>query len=138
MKHIEQRPMYEERRWGWYRVIDYSTSKEKQEVLTKRMYVMEGKNLSYQMHSNRNETWTILSGSGEMVMDGMIFPIQAGDVLAIPQGVKHSVRALTNIDFIEVQTGTQVVEEDAVRLFTEWDEIVQHCLKHNHSEKEIV
>jgi mannose-1-phosphate guanylyltransferase len=138
MKHIEQRPMYEERRWGWYRVIDYSTSKDKQEVLTKRMYVMEGKNLSYQMHSKRNETWTILSGSGEMVMDGLIFPIQAGDVLAIPQGAKHSVRAQTDMDFIEVQIGTEVVEEDAIRLFTEWEEIVQHCLKHTHSEKEIV
>ena len=46
----EQRPMYEERRWGRYRVLDYIKYPNGNEVLTKRICVLEGKNLSYQYH----------------------------------------------------------------------------------------
>lgn len=38
------RPMYEEHRWGWYRVLDYSKSKDG-EILTKRICVKAGKEL---------------------------------------------------------------------------------------------
>lgn len=45
-----QRPMYEERRWGWYRVLDYTRTPSGDEVLTKRLCVESGRNLSYQKH----------------------------------------------------------------------------------------
>lgn len=124
MKHMEQRPMYEERRWGWYRVLDYSQSMEKQEVMTKRVHIRQGKNQSYQMHLKRSEVWTIISGSGDFVLDGILYPIKEGDVLAIPQGVIHAVMATTDMDIIEVQTGAELSEEDHVRLYIEWEDIV--------------
>jgi len=34
---FNQRPMFEERRWGWYRVLDHINYENGQEVLTKRM-----------------------------------------------------------------------------------------------------
>jgi mannose-1-phosphate guanylyltransferase len=135
MKHMEQRPMYEERRWGWYRVLDYTRSEEKQEVLTKRVHIFQGKNQSYQMHYKRSEVWTIISGSGEFVLDGIFYPIKEGDVLAIPQGSVHAVLAMTDMDVIEVQTGTELVEEDHVRIYMEWDDILAHSLNHSLSKK---
>jgi mannose-1-phosphate guanylyltransferase len=127
MKHADQRPMYEERRWGRYRVLDYLTWPDGREVLTKRIYIEAGKNLSYQYHCLRDEVWTIVSGEGEAVVDGRRMAVAAGDVLSIPKERRHSLRANTDLVIIEVQTGSQLIEEDIVRLEHDWREIVQLC-----------
>lgn len=123
---IEQRPMFEERRWGWYKVLEHTKSSE-QEVLTKRIGVKAGKNLSYQWHYLRSEVWTIVRGNGEFVLDGVIYPVKVGDVLNIPVKAKHGIRAVTDLEFIEVQMGKELVEEDIVRIFMTWDEVEEHC-----------
>ncbi|MBP3961807.1 sugar phosphate nucleotidyltransferase [Paenibacillus lignilyticus] len=129
MKHSEQRPMYEERRWGRYRVLDYVTYPDGREVLTKRIFISEGSNLSYQYHSLRDEVWTVVAGHGEMVLNGKRFSITTGDVLLIPKENRHSLRALADIEIIEIQTGSQLIEEDIVRLEHDWNEIMQLCTK---------
>ncbi|MED4023446.1 MULTISPECIES: sugar phosphate nucleotidyltransferase [Priestia] len=125
---FENRPMYEERRWGWYRVLDYTKLEEGKEVLTKRIGIDEGKNLSYQLHDYRDEVWTIIKGEGEFVLNDEIRLIKTGDVIKIQAGDKHAVRALTDLEIIEVQTGSQLIEEDIVRLFMSWEEIEGHVL----------
>lgn len=45
----------------------------------------------------------------------------------IPIGAKHRIKAFTDLEFIEVQTGTNLDESDIVRLFMSWEEIVNHC-----------
>jgi len=125
---FDQRPMYEERRWGWYRVLDYTKFEDGREVLTKRIGVAAGKNLSYQMHRHRSEVWTIIKGEGEFALDGEIRFVKPGDVLEIPVGAKHGIKAITDLEFIEVQTGTQLIEEDIVRIYMTWEEVEQHCL----------
>lgn len=127
IKGLEQRPMYEERRWGYYRVLDYKKQEDGNEVLTKRICIEAGKNLSYQQHFKRSEVWTVIAGSGEAALNGEIFRIEAGDVLKVPVGAIHSVRAATDLEIIEVQTGTELVEDDIIRLCLSWDEIVEIC-----------
>lgn len=124
---FDQRPMYEERRWGWYRVLDYTSFKEGTEVLTKRIGVKAGCNLSYQLHHQRKEVWTIIHGEGKFVLNDQLFDVKPGDVLSIPVGAKHAIKATTDLEFIEVQTGSNLVEEDIVRLCMTWDEILQFC-----------
>jgi mannose-1-phosphate guanylyltransferase len=124
IKPFEQRPMYEERRWGSYRVLDFKKFPDGTEVLTKRICIEEGKNLSYQMHFKRSEVWTIIAGTGELVLDGQLIPVGAGDVFKIPLEAKHSIRAITGLEIIEVQTGSELIEEDIIRLCMAWDEIV--------------
>ncbi|MGI8377432.1 sugar phosphate nucleotidyltransferase [Priestia megaterium] len=125
---FENRPMYEERRWGWYRVLDYTKLEEGKEVLTKRIGIDEGKNLSYQLHDHRDEVWTIIKGEGEFVLNDKVRPIKTGDVIQIQAGDKHAVKAITDLEIIEVQTGSQLIEEDIVRLFMSWEEIEDHVL----------
>ncbi|MES9791934.1 sugar phosphate nucleotidyltransferase [Priestia megaterium] len=125
---FENRPMYEERRWGWYRVLDYTKLEEGKEVLTKRIGIDEGKNLSYQLHDYRDEVWTIIKGEGKFVLNDKLRPIKTGDVIQIQAGDKHAVRAITDLEIIEVQTGSQLIEEDIVRLFMSWEEIEDHVL----------
>lgn len=123
MKHFEQRPMYEERRWGWYKVVDHKRFDDGTEMLTKRFCIRAGKNISYQLHTKRSEVWTVVSGEGLVALDGHFIPVRAGSVLQIPQGMRHSAFADTDLEIIEVQIGTELVEEDIVRLTTAWNEI---------------
>jgi mannose-1-phosphate guanylyltransferase len=125
---FDNRPMYEERRWGWYRVLDYTKLEEGKEVLTKRIGIAAGKNLSYQLHDYRDEVWTIIKGEGEFVLNDELRTIKPGDVIQIQAGDKHAVKALTDLEIIEVQTGSQLIEEDIVRLFMTWEDIQEHIL----------
>lgn len=128
------RPMYEERRWGWYRVLDV-VKKEDRDILTKRLCVHAGKNISYQYHHHREETWTIISGLAIFVLDGKKKPVQAGDVLQIPAGSKHALYAETETEFIEIQMGTPLVEEDIVRITMDWEETMDYCHRESTSQK---
>ncbi|MNI79458.1 hypothetical protein D3C73_1359130 [compost metagenome] len=49
--------------------------------------------------------------------------VKAGDVVRIPAGTKHSILALTDVEFIEVQTGSELVEEDNIRITLDWKDI---------------
>jgi mannose-1-phosphate guanylyltransferase len=122
---FDQRPMYEERRWGWYKVLDYTKFEDGSETLTKRIGIAKGKNLSYQQHYHRSEVWTVIKGYGEFVLNDQIFQVNPGDVLEIPVSAKHSIRAISDLEIIEVQRGSQLVEEDIIRLETDWNEIIE-------------
>ncbi|UIR30984.1 cupin domain-containing protein [Priestia flexa] len=125
---FDNRPMYEERRWGWYKVLDYTKFEEDKEVLTKRIGIAAGKNLSYQLHDYRDEVWTIIKGEGEFILNDEIRTVKPGDVLQVQAGEKHAIRATTDLEIIEVQTGTQLIEEDIVRLYMTWEEIEENVL----------
>lgn len=122
VKDIDRRPMYEERRWGSYRVLDYKELENGIKVLTKSIHISAHKNLSYQYHLMRSEVWVIVSGKGEFILEDQLLTVKAGDVLEIPVGAKHGIRAITPLEFIEVQMGTHLVEEDIVRLSMTWEE----------------
>ncbi|MZQ83090.1 cupin domain-containing protein [Paenibacillus sp. 5J-6] len=126
MNAIEHRPMYEERRWGRYRVIDYVKYAEDNEVLTKRILVHSGKNISYQLHYKRSEVWTIVSGVADIIINDKLYQVKPGDVVRIPEGTRHSIRAITDVEFIEVQSGSDLVEEDIVRICMDWKDIPLH------------
>ncbi|PEN03977.1 mannose-1-phosphate guanylyltransferase [Bacillus wiedmannii] len=127
----DQRPMYEERRWGWYRVLDHTKYDDGNEVLTKRIGITASKNLSYQYHNNRSEVWTIVKGEGIFVLDDKIRVVRPGDVLEIQPGQKHAIKAVTDLEFIEVQSGSELVEEDIVRIYMQWNEIEEVCYLKN-------
>lgn len=119
------RPMYEERRWGSYKVLDYMTKDDGQKVLTKYIKMNTGKNVSYQIHKKRQEIWTIVGGIGDFILDGSRKKVQTGDVLIIPKGAKHSIYSIADLEFIEVQLGEELIEEDIVRLAHDWSEIIK-------------
>ena len=114
------RPMYEQRRWGEYRVIDASVFPDGAKALTKELIVREGGQLSYQRHQRRAEVWTIVSGHGEVVLDGLVQEVRAGSVVKIRAGQMHAARALEELHVIEVQTGDTLVEEDIERFGNYW------------------
>lgn len=119
-KGYSKRPMYEERRWGEYTVIDSRNYEDGTKSLTKYLTLNAGKSLSYQMHHHRDEIWTITNGSADFILDGEIQRITRGDVVYIKKKQKHAIKAIENLHFIEVQIGDILIEEDTEKISLEW------------------
>lgn len=118
---MQHRPMYEERRWGSYRVLESASFDDSSTTLVKLLKIRATKSISYQLHHHRSEVWTVVDGKGEFVLDGERRQVSRGDVLNIPSGHLHAVRALdTDLSIIEVQIGCPLVEEDIERFEWEW------------------
>ncbi|MEH7568517.1 sugar phosphate nucleotidyltransferase [Priestia megaterium] len=118
-------PMYEERLWGWSRVLDYAKYDEETEMVTKRIHISKGKNSTYHYHNLRDEVWTIVRGEGELALDDYIRRVKAGDIIHLPAGKKHGIHALTDLEFIEVQTGKVISNEDSIRLIYDWNDVIK-------------
>lgn len=114
------RPMYEERRWGTYCVLDNAKYEDGTRSLTKSIHLNAGKHISYQLHRHRSETWTCVDGEGIFVLDGERRFVKRGDVMNIPLGHHHAIKAITDLTFIEVQIGNPLVEEDIERFEFKW------------------
>lgn len=122
-----ERPMFEERRWGWYRVLEHTKYENAEEVLVKHIKITAGKSLSYQLHHHRNEVWQIIGGVGQFALDDVISCVKSGDVLQIPVGVKHGIIAETDLELIEIQSGRKLEEDDIERVFMTWQDVAKHC-----------
>lgn len=121
VEKMNLRPMFEERFWGEYKVLDYTQYGDDIKSLTKHLIIQKGKNISYQIHHNRDEIWTIVDGTGELLIDDHIRNVRRGDVAYIVKGQKHAIRAVTDLHLIEVQIGNELTEEDIIRFDWNWD-----------------
>lgn len=122
VQQMETRPMYEERKWGEYKVLDYNQYGDGMKSLTKHLTISAGKSISYQKHFRRDEIWTIVDGEGDLLIDDEIRHMQRGDVAYIRKGQKHALKADEDKDlqFIEVQIGPELVEDDIERFDWKW------------------
>lgn len=102
-----------ERPWGRYEVLQEAPNHK-----VKCIWVYPGKRLSYQRHQKRAEHWFIVSGHGEVTIDGFIKPIKPGDTVEFGIGVLHRISntGTEEIVFVEVQTGTYFGEDDIERV----------------------
>lgn len=120
---LQHRPMYEERIWGTYRVLDYQKLDDGTEVLTKTIALYPEQNISYQKHRMRSEIWTIIEGHGEVILDHARLDVGPGDVIRVYADQWHAIRTWTGLKFIEVQRGSELVEEDIVRRYLTWADL---------------
>lgn len=114
------RPMYERREWGEYRVLDYKAHIDGKNSLTKELIISVGKHISYQRHKHRTEVWTFTEGNGELIIDGEVKNVSRGEVTVIEAGVKHAIKAISELHIIEVQIGDELSEDDIERLEWKW------------------
>lgn len=116
----DQRPMYEKRVWGEYQVLDYRIQADGKNSLTKHLIIKPGHHISYQRHARRAEIWTFVEGDGKLILDGEITNVSRGDMVYIKLGMKHAIKANTELHIIEVQVGDELTEEDIERLDWDW------------------
>ena len=110
---IDQQVLFAEKSWGSYRVPDVSDWS-----MTVKVTLNPGHGMNYHSHERRDEVWTVISGSGIVIIDGVAREVSAGDVIFLPVGCKHTVSASsTGLQIIEVQMG----EEISVRDKKKWE-----------------
>jgi len=118
-ERIDLRPMYEQRRWGDYRVLEYK-QKNGKSSLVKRLRIEAGQTISYQYHLKRSEVWVVVSGKGILTVDGEDAVVAPGSVIQIGPESRHALLAATELELIEVQLGEgELEEEDIVRVAEE-------------------
>lgn len=110
VEQIETEAMYAEKSWGTYTVIDVQPGS-----MTVKLSMKAGESMSYHMHNYRGEVWTVVSGKGKAIVDGMEQILRTGDVVTIAAGCKHTVEAITRLDMIEVQIGEEISVSDKVK-----------------------
>jgi mannose-1-phosphate guanylyltransferase len=115
--------MYEKRIWGEYMVLDYRIQGDGQNFLTKHLIIAPRQHISYQRHKRRSEIWTFVDGTGKLIIDGTVKEISRGDTAYIQPGMKHAIKADTELHIIEVQIGDELTEEDIERLDWDWKQI---------------
>lgn len=116
----DQRPMYEERVWGEYQVLDYRVQADGNNSLTKHLIIKPGQHISYHRHQHRAEIWTFVEGTGTLILEGKITEVARGDTAYIQVGMKHAIKANAELHIIEVQIGDELTETDIERLDWDW------------------
>lgn len=120
VENLNNRPMYEERRWGEYKVYDYSQYADGTKSLTKHITINAGCAQDYQVHRYKDEVITVVNGCGELVIDGCLMKLSCGDTISIKRGQKHGIRAFQDLQLISVQIGEDVAEDDVEVLNWSW------------------
>lgn len=84
----------------------------------KRIEVAPGRRLSYQRHQRRAEHWFVVSGVGEVTLDGNTVTVNGGQATDIPRGALHRIASTGDepLVFIEVQHGDYFGEDDIERI----------------------
>ena len=103
----------EERAWGRWEVLETGPR-----FAVKRLTVKPGAGLSLQYHHHRAEHWIVVKGTARVTRGEESFDLSANESTFIPVGTTHRIenRGAETVEFIEVQYGELLDEEDIVRL----------------------
>lgn len=107
VEDINGQIMFAEKSWGNYQVIDVQ-----EESLTILVTLNPGNCMKYHSHDFRDEVWTVISGTGETIVDGMEQIVKPGDVIKMKAGCKHTIIAKTELKVVEVQLGKEINSND--------------------------
>ena len=112
---LDQQIMFAEKSWGSFRVLDVEN-----ESMTIKITLNPGHKMNYHSHERRDEVWTIVSGEGRSIVDGMEQPVTAGDVVTMQAGCRHTILADTELKIVEVQLGKEISVHDKKKYELEW------------------
>jgi len=105
--HLGQQVMFAEKSWGSFRVLDIEDKS-----MSIKVTLNPGHRMNYHSHESRDEVWTIISGEGRTIVDGMEQPVIAGDVVTMQAGCRHTIIADTELKVVEVQLGKEISVHD--------------------------
>lgn len=105
-KYVEDRdmrPMFEERSWGDYTVLNISVDEKGNKAVTKKKCIRAGNVIEETAHKFHSEVWTVLSGKAVININGRNHDALSGDTYTIPKNTLHSLRAVEDTVIVEVQ-----------------------------------
>jgi mannose-1-phosphate guanylyltransferase len=96
---------YGETAWGHYTVLD-QTSGDLGAVLTIKLTLLAGHELPEMSFPDTSKRWMILSGHGEVVLNGLAAAARSGDTYAVARGERHGIRACSAMELLEIRIGS--------------------------------
>lgn len=113
MANNYKRGDHDTRPWGSWEVLDGGDN-----FCVKRILVTPGSMLSLQLHHFRCEHWIIVKGEAVVTLGEEKLVRRANEAVYIPSETKHRIQNDTDedVEFIEIQTGENLDENDIVRL----------------------
>lgn len=100
---IDQQVMFAEKSWGTFKVIDVEN-----DSITIKVTMEAGDHMNYHSHQRRDEIWNIISGTGHVIIDGIVQSVKPGDVVTMAAGSRHTIFAESDLEIIEVQIGKEI------------------------------
>ncbi len=107
VEQLDRQIMFAEKSWGSFRVLDVEA-----ESMTIKVTLHKGHRMNYHSHKHRDEVWTVISGTGRTIVDGMEQTVRPGDVITMQAGCRHTIVAVTGLKLIEVQLGKEISVDD--------------------------
>ena len=104
---LDQQIMFSEKSWGSYQVLDVQ-----KDSLTILVTLKPGHKMNYHSHDHRDEVWTVISGKGHTIVDGVRRDVQSGNVIMLKTGCRHTIIAQTELKLIEGQIGKDIDVHD--------------------------
>ncbi len=101
-----------QRPWGGFCVLE-----EGEGYKVKRIWVNAGEILSLQTHEQRDEHWVVVKGAADVTLGEKIIRLEKNQSVFIPRRAMHRAAnpGLDTMEFIEVQIGDYLGEDDIVR-----------------------
>lgn len=109
VEQFDHQIRFAEKSWGYFQVLDIE-----RESLTIKVTLKAGDAMRYHRHEHRDEMWTIVEGTGRVLLDGAWQEAKTGDTIHLPRGRKHKLEAVTDLIAIEVQMGKDISVEDKI------------------------
>ena len=98
-----------EKPWGREYLLDLTDK-----YAFKRLEINKDKNISKQYHVLKEETWHIIEGYGQAIINGKYYDVKPGMTFSIPRKMIHQIKALSNkLVLIEAST---IELNDVIRL----------------------
>lgn len=99
------------RSWGKYTLLT-----ESEGYRVRKIEMNPGASLTMQMHYHRSEHWTVISGTGKIIINDRESIFTENQSTYIPMGIKHKLSNPGKISLIiiEVQSGKYINEDDIV------------------------
>lgn len=106
--------VFDYRPWGYYKELDKDLNKYRIKFIS----VYPNQELSLQYHNFRKEYWFILKGNGVAIINDTKMLVKENDIIEIPYKAIHYIKNIGDIDleFIEIQIGQKLLEDDIVRI----------------------
>ena len=107
---LDHRVMFAEKSWGSFRVLDVE-----KESLTIKVTLNPNHRMNYHSHEFRDEVWTVVSGTGRVILNEQERPVKPGDIIEMKAGCRHTIIADTELKVIEVQMGKDINVLDKIK-----------------------
>ncbi|UQZ36167.1 mannose-1-phosphate guanylyltransferase [Paenibacillus sp. PK3_47] len=100
---------YGETAWGHYMVLD-RTGNEGEVVLTVKLFLLPGHEMPEMPCLHSGKHWVILSGHGEVVLNGLAQAARSGDSFTVNGGDLHGIRAFAAMELLEIRRDDRTEE----------------------------